>query len=184
MADQAKHRAKDQSADFTPRGKVRDVYWMDDEAELWEDFGAYQERRIREEEDKKAQERALLLQAEQEAKRKQEEEAKREIEQKAIDDYKKEQDELQTRTTESKETFRTELLRLGVQSDQIALIIDNSNLDFGGNGPNTNVPTIRSRRGTTNGSTTTHIDAGSTGSTNEETAPSRANGRSRRILPW
>ena len=95
---------------------------MDDEPELLEDFVAYQERRIREEEDKKAKELALLLQAEQEAKRKQEEEAKREIEQRAIESYKKEQDELQTRTTESKETFRAELLRLGLQLDQIALV--------------------------------------------------------------
>lgn len=184
MADQARHRANDRSADFTSRGKSRDAYLMDDEPELLEDFVAYQERRIREEEDKRAQERAVLLQAQQEAKRKQEEEAKREIEQKAIDDYKKEQDELQTRTTESKETFRNELLRLGLQLDQIALIVDNSNLDFGGNRPDANVPIVRSTRGTMSGSTITHIDAGSTGSTNEETTPSRANGRSRRRLPW
>ena len=184
MADQARNRAKDRSADFTSRGKLHDVYWMDDEPELLEDFVAYQERRIREEEDKKAQERALLLQAEQEAKRKQEEEAKREIEQRAIDSYKKEQDELQTRTTESKETFRTELLRLGLPLDQIGLIVDNSNLDFGGNDPNSNVPTVRSTRGTTSGSKMTHTDAGSTEDTNEERAPSRAHGRSPRWLPW
>ncbi|KAL8797714.1 MAG: hypothetical protein Q9195_000066 [Heterodermia aff. obscurata] len=184
MADQARHRAKDRSADFPSRGRPHDVYWTDDEPELLEDFVAYQERRIREEEDKKAQERALLLQAEQEAKRKQEEEAKREIEQRAIDSYKKEQDEIQTRTTESKETFRRELLRLGLPPDQIALIIDNSNLDFGGDDPNANVPIVRSTRGVTSGGTTTHTDAGSTDFTNEETAPSRANGRSRKRLPW
>ena len=183
MADQARNRAKDRSADFTSRGKVHEAYWMDDEPELLEGFVAYQERRIREEEDKKAQERALLLQAEQEAKRKQEEEARRKIEQRAIDNYKKEQDELQTRATESKETFRAELLRLGLPLDQIALIIDNPNLDFGGNGPNANVPTVQPK-GTTSGSTTTHVDAGSTEFTNEETAPSRANGRSRRRLTW
>ena len=184
MADQARNRAKDRSIDFNSRGKLHNTYRMDDEPELFEDFAAYQERRIREEEDKKAQERALLLQAEQEAKRKQEEQAKREIEQKAIDCYKKEQEELQARTTESKETFRNELLRLGLQLDQIALIVDNSNLDFGGNGPDANAPVVRSTRGTTTGSTTTHIDTGFTESTNGETTPSRSNGRSRRRLPW
>ena len=143
MADQVRQRARHPYVDFPQREKHRDAYWADNEPEMLEDFVAYQERRIREEEDKKIKERALLLQAEQEEKRKKEEEAKHEIELKAVEAYKKQQDVLQNRSAEEKELFRSELLRLGLEAEQIEHVLSSSKFNFGGGGVGVNMPTVR-----------------------------------------
>lgn len=184
MADQARQRERDRYGDSLQRENLLDEYWMNDEPELLEGFVAYQERRIREEEDKKAKERALLLQAEQEAKRKKEEEARHEIETKAIEAYQKQQDELKARTAQEKDIFRNELSRVGLQLDQIELILNNSNLNFGGNGIGTNVPRMRPKfpHNGSSESATTRGQAESDGDTNGKATRTTRKGRMR--FPW
>lgn len=186
METQARRRAQDQYGDYAPRGRVRDTYWIDEDPEMLQAFIAYQERRIQEEEDNRAMARAALLQAEEDNKRKTEEKTRREIEQSAIDAYKREQASLKARTIEMKDAFRNELSRLGLDSDQIELIVDNSNLNFGENTTDATGPTVRpvGPRVLSNGSTAMQSQAETTEDTNEGAATSTGSGRSRRELPW
>ena len=143
MESRARQRAQDRHHDYPLRGSADNVNWVDDEPEVLQEFVVYQERRMREEEDKKATARAALLRADQENKTKIEEEARREIEREAVEAYKRNQNDLQTRTQQRKENFRNELSRLGLQPSQINLIVDDSNLNFGDNGTDATAPTIR-----------------------------------------
>lgn len=145
MADQVRQRARHPYVDFPQREKPGDTFWADNEPEMLEDFAAYQERRIREEEEKKIKARALLLQAEEEEKKEKEEEAKRAIELKAVEAYKKQQDELQNQSAEQRELFRNELLSLGLEADQIEHVLSSSKFNFGGSGVGANMPTIRQK---------------------------------------
>ena len=142
METRARQRAQDRHPDYPLKGSADEMYWVDDEPEVLQEFVVYQERRMREEDDRKAMARAALLQAEQDNKTKIEEEARREIEREAVDAYKRKQDELQSRTQERKENFRNELSRLGLQPSQINLIVDDSNLNFGDSGTDAVAPTI------------------------------------------
>ena len=142
METRARQRAQDRHPDYPLRGSADDMYRVDDEPEVLQEFVVYQERRMREDEDRRAMARAALLQAEQENKTKIEEEARREIEREVVNAYKRNQKDLQTRTQERKENFRNELSRLGLQPSQINLIVDDSNLNFGDNGTDAAAPTI------------------------------------------
>ena len=188
MADQVRQRARDPYVEYPQREKPRNAYWADNEPEMLEDFVLYQERRIREEEDKKIKERALLLQAEQEEKKRKEEEAKHDIELKAIEAYKMQQDELQNRSAEERAIFRNELLTLGLEADQIERVLSSSKFNFGGSGVGANMPTVRPIN--------PRIDSGARisrtpSSSREESdviirnkGSSTRHGWVRRILPW
>ena len=189
MESQARQRAQNRYDDYPRRGRVRDTYRIDDgpeEEEMLRGFVAYQERRIQEEEDHRAMARAALLQAEEEKKKKTEEEARREIEQRAIDAYKREQEDLVARTTEKKETFRNELSKLGLPQGQIELIINNPNLSFGDDHTDAATPTVRPvvPRIHSSGSTAMQSKAESTEDTNGRASTSTTSGRSRGWLPW
>ena len=146
-----RQRRHGQYGNSSSRTNPHDI-WNDDESELLQDYVAYQERRMQEIEDKRAMARAVLLQAEQEKreaelkaeeekraaelkaqqeeKRRVEEASRREVEQKAVEAYIKEQNDMQARIAERKETFRSELSRLDLPIDQIERIMKESNLDF------------------------------------------------------
>ena len=86
-------------------------------------FVEYRVSLIKEEEERRAQERAAYMQAEKEAKQAAEETARRAIEQKAIANYKKEQDDLNAHKSEREEKFKKELVQLGLEPGKIQTII-------------------------------------------------------------
>ena len=86
----------------------------------------YRVKLIKDEEERRAQERAAYIQAEKEAKQKAEKEARQKIEQKAIDEYKKKQDEIQNRKLEKEQNFKEELEKLGLEPEKIKSIIETS----------------------------------------------------------
>lgn len=186
METRARQRAQNRHPDYPPSGPADDMYWVDDEPEVLQEFVVYQERRMREEEDRKAMARAALLQAEQEKKTKIEEEARREIEREAVDAYKRNQIDMQTRTQERKETFRNELSRLRLQPSQINLIVDDSNLNFGDNGTDATAPTIRpiDPRNLSSGSTAIQSHGESVEDNKKVSATPSTRGTGRRKFSW
>lgn len=113
--------------DRSRKSRSRDTYWDDDEEEdqeMHQRFVEYQLRLAKEEEDKRAQERAAYSQREQEKKKKADEESRQAIEQKAINDYKQEQDEIKAHNVEREAKFKEELVKCGFRPDQIQSIIE------------------------------------------------------------
>lgn len=113
-----------------------------------------------------------MIQAEDDAKKRQEEDAQREVGRKAIEEYKKQEQEHETRSAETRNNFRDELERLGLESAQIKLIMESSNLGFQAASGTAFVPEVRPS-----------IAPGEL-SDELETTPSATSGRSRLSLPW
>ena len=137
-----------------------------------EEFLTFKERHFREEEEQRIKERAKTIQAEEDATKRREEEAKREIERKAVEEYKSEQREQEKRSAEKRADFRKELERLGLESAQIQMVMESSNLDFQAASDTAFVPEVRSS-----------FSPGEL-SGELETTPSAMSGRSRLSLPW
>ena len=116
--------------------------WGKDDTETWEGYikfqegrireGRIREGRIREEETRRLKERATLLQADEEEKKRLENERRQRIEQGAIEAYKRQQKNFQTRTAENKELFCEELkkLNLNLGDKEIETLLGSSKLDF------------------------------------------------------
>ena len=115
----------------------------DNEPELLQKFVEFEERYTQEEEDRKAKDRAALIQIEEDRKKSAEKKAQEAIEKKAIENYKKEQTELETYNTKRKEDFRKELERLGFSPEQIQSIFESPNISFGVANGSLNFPSIK-----------------------------------------
>ena len=87
-------------------------------------FVEYQVKLVKEEEERRARERAEYLQAQKEAKLRAENEARQRIELIAIEQYKKEQEEIRLHKFEKEQRFKEELTELGLDSEKIQSIID------------------------------------------------------------
>ena len=86
-------------------------------------FREYQIQRAKELEDRKIQERAAILQAEIDEKMKAEEAAQQETAQKAVEEYKQEQEKLKAKTMAREKQLGDELLALGLGPEQITSIL-------------------------------------------------------------
>lgn len=109
------------------RSLRREVLWEDEkgeeDAEILQKFVEYQARLIKEGEERKAQERAALIQAEKVKQQRAEEAVRQEIEQNAINNYKREQDEIKTLNLERENLLKEGLARLNVEPEKIESII-------------------------------------------------------------
>ena len=114
----------------TRNSKAQDMPWSDDEPEMLEEFLTFKGRLVLEEEEKRIRERANIIRAEDNARKQREEDAQREVERRAVEEYKKTQRDQEVRAVEKRDNFRKELERLGLESPQIQLVMDSSNLDF------------------------------------------------------
>ena len=123
--------------------RARDLPFSDDEPEMLEDFLLYKERIYRDAEEERIKARARTIQAEDDARRQKEEEARHEVERKAVEEYKKSQQEQEKRAAGNRENFRRELERLGLESAQIQLVMESSNLDFEAASGTDFVPNVR-----------------------------------------
>lgn len=139
---------------------------------MLEEFVTFKERLFREEEEQRIRDRAKIIQAEDDARKRQEEDAQREIERKAIEEYKKQEQEQETRSAEKRNNFRNELERLGLESAQIQVVMESTNLDFQAVSGTAFVPEVRPSF------------APGELSHELETTPSATSGRSRISLPW
>lgn len=111
---------------------------------MFEEFVDFQERRLREEDDKRLAERAALLLAENQKQNEKAELERRALENQVLAIHKKEQDEKQTHTAKLKAGFREQLTRAGFDADQIDTIIQSSNLDYMEMAYKATMPIIRS----------------------------------------
>ena len=110
--------------------RARDTPFSDDEPEMLEDFLVFKEKIYHDAEEEKIKARARTIQAEDDARRRKEEDAKREVEREAVEEYKKNQQEEEKRAAGKRDKFRKELERLGLESTQIHVVMESSNLDF------------------------------------------------------
>ena len=146
--------------------------WSDDEPEMLEEFLTFKERLVLEEEEKRIRERADMIRAEDNARKQREEDAQRQVERKAVEEYKKTQRDQEARSVEKRDNFRKELERLGLESGQIQLVMDSSNLDFQAASGMALVPEVRP-------SASLREISGE-----QETTHSATSGWSRLSLPW
>ena len=146
--------------------------WSDDEPEMLEEFLIFKERLFLEEEEKKIRERVDIVRAEDNAREQREEDAQREVERKAVEEYKKTQRDQEARSVEKRDNFRKEMERLGFDSSQIQLLMDSSNLDFQAASDMALVPEVRP-------SASLREISG-----DQETTRSTTSGWSRLNLPW
>ena len=123
--------------------RARDLPFSDDEPEMLEDFLLFKERTYRDAEEERIKARARTIQAEDDARRRKEEVAQRDVERKAVEEYKNNQQEQEKRAAEKRENFRKELERLGFESTQIQVVIESSNLDFQAASGTNLVPEVR-----------------------------------------
>ena len=136
----------------------REVRWEDEEeeeedAEMRQKFVEYQTRLIKEEEEQKVLERAAFIQAEKVKQQRTEEAARQEIEQNAINDYKREQDEIKALNLEREKQLKEVLARLDLEPEKIDSIIQSPLLQIstlGGadkkrSSPNSTDPSIDDR---------------------------------------
>ena len=123
--------------------RAHDMSWSDDEPEILEEFLTFKEGLILEEEDKRIRERMDIMRAEDNARKQREEDAQREVERKAVEEYKKAQRDQEARSEEKRDSFRKELQRLGFESAQLQLVMDSSNLDFQAASGTALVPEVR-----------------------------------------
>ena len=110
---------------------------------MLEEFVTFKESLFREEEERRIRERVRIIQAEDDAKRRKEEDAQREVERKAVEEYKKNQREQETRAAEKRGNFQKELERLGLESAKIQVLMESSNLDFQAASGTAFVPEVR-----------------------------------------
>lgn len=97
---------------------------------MLQEFVEFQERRMREEDDKRLAERAALLLAEKEGQKKKAEDERRVVEIQVLENHQREQAEKQARIAKLKAGFRDQLTRAGLGPDQIDSIIETPGLDY------------------------------------------------------
>lgn len=95
----------------------------EEDSELYQQYREFELQRAKDQEDRTIQERAALLQAEEERKKKAEEDAQREIAQKAVEDYRLQQEELKAKTMAREKQLSDELSALGLSPEQTASIL-------------------------------------------------------------
>lgn len=96
---------------------------MEEDPELYQQYWEFELQRAKEQENRTIQERAAILQAENDQKKKAEEDARREIAQKAVEEYRLQQEELKAMTMAREKQLSDELLALGLSPEQIASIL-------------------------------------------------------------
>lgn len=127
-AEEARHKARESQHEGTrtrsPRAPSRRPPPIaEEDPELSQQFWEFELQRAREQEDRKIQERAALLQAEIDSRQKSEEDRRREIAQKAVEDYKLQQEETKARTLARDKQLSDELFALGLGPEQVASIL-------------------------------------------------------------
>ena len=158
--------------------RARAIPFSDDEPEMLEDFLLFKEKIYRDAEEERIKARARTIQAEDDARRQREGDAQREVERKAVEEYKKGQQEQERRAVGRRENFRRELEHLGLESTHIQVVMESSNLDFEAASGTDLIPEVRptrSRRESSGGS----VVAGE-----ENDTPFAASRWSRFRLPW
>ncbi|KAL8792210.1 MAG: hypothetical protein Q9195_005166 [Heterodermia aff. obscurata] len=131
MEEQARKRALDRKRE--PRGRTRTVNedFFEGDPEILQEFVHYQERRMREEDDKRLAERAAVLNAENEAKREKDEGERRALEQKILDKHKKEESARAAHRARMKNGLRDELQRAGLSMEQIETVLESPTSSLG-----------------------------------------------------
>ena len=156
-ADQATRKAQNekrelyQSANSGDRTGRRGVHWEDgreddddDESEMRQSFVEYRIRQIKQEEDRRIEERAAYNLARQEAQRKAEEDARKAIEKTAIEDYQREQEQMLAQRTKRLEIIRQDLVRIGLEEAKITSFLESKGLqDLDWQNPEKNQPERR-----------------------------------------
>lgn len=135
-AKRAEEARRVQRSHHNPQSPIRtrNGQWIEDEPEQFQEYFSFKEQRVREKERQYIKERAALMKVEEEERKRQEDETRREVERRAVEMYKREQEEIQSQAAEKRENFRRELLKLGLGHEHIQLLLENSNLDFLGDG--------------------------------------------------
>lgn len=179
-AEQARKRAVDRDRD--PRLRGRDDDLLEEEQELLQEFVDFRERREREKEDERLDQRAALLMAQQEDRRKNAEREKREMEERILRDHRSKEAEIQARNTQKKEMLRNELKGAGMEPQQIEIVLASGVLDYSAPSESANAPISssqeRSDKNTSPKNRPTQDRPRSPESPNRKTAKSRLK------LPW
>lgn len=126
--EEARHKARESHDEGTrtrsPRAPSRRAPQIaEEDPELSQQFWEFELQRAREQEDRKIQERAALLQAENDSRQRSEEDRQREIARKAVEDYKLQQEELKARTVAREKQLSDELFALGLGPEQVASVL-------------------------------------------------------------
>jgi len=108
-----------------------------------QEFVDFQERRMREEDDKRLTERAALLLAENEKQKKKAEDERRVLEVQVLEKHKREQDEKKARAANLQAGLQDQLTRAGLGPDQIDSILESSNLSYTEMAYETSMPVLR-----------------------------------------
>ena len=114
---------------------------------MLQDYVAFRERRVREQQEQELAERAARLLVEQEASKKKAEEERRELEEKILNKYKMDQREMKARTAQQKRDYRVELEAAGLEQEQINIVFASSQLNFGETTDRLNIPADRPMNG-------------------------------------
>ena len=110
------------SSGSLPRHHTRNS-WEGEDPEIYEEFLAWEQQRIKELEDRRAQERAALIQAKEAQKRKEQEDEHRAIEQQAVEKYKQELEQAQRNQLGRETLLKSQLASIGFEQDQIDLVL-------------------------------------------------------------
>ena len=126
-AEEARHQARDQddgTRTRSPRAPSRrDPQIAEEDPELSQQFWEFELQRAKEQDDRTIQERAALLQAENNTRQRLEEDRQQEIARKAIEDYKLQQEEMKARIMAREKQLSDELLALGLGPEQVASVL-------------------------------------------------------------
>lgn len=129
-AEEARQKARESQGDehktrtSRARGSRRRTQQsVEEDPELYQQYWEFELQRAKEQENRTIQERAAILQAENDQKKKAEEDARREIAQKAVEEYRLQQEELKAKTMAREKQLSDELLALGLSPKQIAYIL-------------------------------------------------------------
>ena len=139
-AEQARKQALDRKRDPRRRTTANDEDWIEGDPEMLQEFVDFQERRMREEDDRRLAERAALLLAEKEEQKKKAEDERRVLEIQVLEKHQMEQGKKQARTAKVKAGLRDQLTRAGLGSDQIDSILESPGLDYTGMSYETSMP--------------------------------------------
>lgn len=109
---------------MSPRASSRPVPQIaEEDPELSQQYWEFELQRAKEQEDRRVQERAALLQAENDKRKRTEEGRQQEIARRAIEDYKLQQEELRARTVAREKQLSDELSALGLLPEQVASVL-------------------------------------------------------------
>lgn len=128
-AEEARHKARESNHDegtrtrSPPAPSRRAPQIAEEDPELSQQFWEFELQRAREQEDRKIQECAALLQAENDSRQRSEEDRRREIARKAVEDYKLQQEELKAKTVAREKQLSDELFAIGLGPEQVASVL-------------------------------------------------------------